>query len=83
MKKSENKKTKVKGNKKPIITISKKILSLSLLPMIIVYELVATVGAKALETGIEKQLDQTLQHVAVRQEQPNTNLNEGDIPGDK
>ena len=58
MKKTENKKTKVKGNKKPFFTISKKILALSLLPMIIVCALVATVGAKALETGIEKQIEQ-------------------------
>ena len=57
MKKTENKKTKVKGNKKPFFTISKKILALSLLPMIIVCALVATVGAKALETGIEKQIE--------------------------
>ena len=60
MKKTENKKTKVKGNKKPFFTISKKILALSLLPMIIVCALVATVGAKALETGIEKQIEQSL-----------------------
>ena len=53
MKKTENKKTEVKGKKKPFFTISKKILALSLLPMIIVCALVATVGSRALEAGIE------------------------------
>ena len=57
MKKTENKKTEVKGKKKPFFTISKKILALSLLPMIIVCALVATVGSRALEAGIEEQID--------------------------
>ena len=83
MKKTENKKTKVKGNKKPFFTISKKILALSLLPMIIVCALVATVGAKALETGIEKQIEQSLQIVGVSVDETYTNLYEGDYTRDK
>ena len=65
MKKTENKKTKVKGKKRPFFTISKKILALSLLPMIIVCALVATVGSRALEAGIEKQIEKALQIVGV------------------
>ena len=83
MKKTENRKTKVKGNKKPFFTISKKILALSLLPMIIVCALVATVGAKALETGIEKQIEQSLQIVGVSVDETYTNLYEGDYTRDK
>ena len=83
MKKTENKKTKVKGNKKPFFTISKKILALSLLPMIIVCALVATVGAKTLETGIEKQIEQSLQIVGVSVDETYTNLYEGDYTRDK
>ena len=82
MKKTENKKTKVKGNKKPFFTISKKILALSLLPMIIVCALVATVGAKALETGIEKQIEQSMQLVGVSVDETYTNLYEGDYTRD-
>lgn len=80
MKKTENRKTKVKGNKKPFFTISKKILALSLLPMIIVCALVATVGAKALETGIEKQIEQSLQIVGVSVDETYTNLYEAITP---
>ena len=83
MKKTENKKTEVKGKKKPFFTISKKILALSLLPMIIVCALVATVGAKALETGIEKQIEQSLQIVGVSVDETYTNLYEGDYSRDK
>ena len=83
MKKTENKKTEVKGKKKPFFTISKKILALSLLPMIIVCALVATVGAKALETGIEKQIEQSLQIVGVSVDETYTNLYEGDYTRDK
>ena len=83
MEKTENKKTKVKGKKKPFFTISKKILALSLLPMIIVCALVATVGSKALETGIEKQIEQSLQIVGVSVDETYTNLYEGDYTRDK
>ena len=64
MEKTENKKTKVKGKKKPFFTISKKILALSLLPMIIVCALVATVGSRALEAGIEEQIEKALHQTA-------------------
>lgn len=82
MKKTESRKTKVKG-KKPFFTISKKILSLSLLPMIIVCALVATVGSRALETGIEEQIKQSLQIVGVSVDETYTNLYEGDYSRDK
>ena len=41
--------------------------------MIIVCALVATVGAKALETGIEKQIEQSLQIVGVSVDETYTN----------
>ena len=83
MKKTENKKTKVKGKKRPFFTISKKILALSLLPMIIVCALVATVGSRALEAGIEKQIEKALQIVGVSVDETYTNLYEGDYTKDK
>ena len=78
----EQENEKQKGTK-AIFTISKKILALSLLPMIIVCALVATVGAKALETGIEKQIEQSLQIVGVSVDETYTNLYEGDYTRDK
>ncbi len=51
--------------------------------MIIVCALVATVGAKALETGIEKQIEQSLQIVGVSVDETYTNLYEGDYTRDK
>ena len=83
MKKTENKKTEVKGKKKPFFTISKKILALSLLPMIIVCALVATVGSRALEAGIEEQIEKALQIVGVSVDETYTNLYEGDYTRDK
>ena len=83
MKKTENKKTEVKGKKKPFFTISKKILALSLLPMIIVCALVATVGSRALEAGIEAQIEKALQIVGVSVDETYTNLYEGDYTRDK
>ena len=91
MKKTENKKTKVKGNtakrekkqRKTFFTISKKILALSLLPMIIVCALVATVGSRALEAGIEEQIEKALQIVGVSVDETYTNLYEGDYTRDK
>ena len=83
MKKTENKKTEVKGKKKPFFTISKKILELSLLPMIIVCALVATVGSRALEAGIEEQIEKALQIVGVSVDETYTNLYEGDYTRDK
>ena len=83
MEKTENKKTKVKGKKKPFFTISKKILALSLLPMIIVCALVATVGSRALEAGIEEQIEKALQIVGVSVDETYTNLYEGDYTRDK
>lgn len=84
MKKTESKKTRVKGKKgKTFFTISKKILALSLLPMIIVCALVATVGSKALESGIEEQIEQSLQIVGVSVDETYTNLYEGDYSRDK
>lgn len=91
MEKTENKKTKVKGNtakrekkqRRTFFTISKKILSLSLLPMIIVCALVATVGSRALEAGIEKQIEKALQIVGVSVDETYTNLYEGDYTKDK
>ena len=83
MKKTENKKTKVKGKKRPFFTISKKILALSLLPMIIVCALVATVGSRALEAGIEEQIEKALQIVGVSVDETYTNLYEGDYTRDK
>ena len=74
---------KTESRKKPFFTISKKILSLSLLPMIIVCTLVATVGSRALEAGIEEQIEKALQIVGVSVDETYTNLYEGDYTQDK
>ena len=51
--------------------------------MIIVCALVATVGSRALETGIEEQIKQSLQIVGVSVDETYTNLYEGDYSRDK
>jgi len=51
--------------------------------MIIVCALVATVGSRALEAGIEKQIEKALQIVGVSVDETYTNLYEGDYTKDK
>lgn len=67
----------------PAVSISVKILALCQIPMIIVCILVASVGATTLKSGIEDEIEKSLQIVGVSVDETYTNLYEGDYTRDQ
>ena len=80
MKGKKPKETVVKGKvkRKRFLTFSKKLVALCQIPMLVLCVVITVYSARALQTGIEGEIEKSLQIVAASVNETYTNLYEGD-----
>lgn len=78
VKKPRAKKQKKIGEKKRIFTIARKILALCLIPLVVTCVVVTVISARALRSGLETEVQKSLQIVATSVSETYTNLYAGD-----
>lgn len=78
VKKPRAKKQKKIGEKKRIFTIARKILALCLIPLVVTCIVVTVISARALRSGLETEVQKSLQIVATSVSETYTNLYAGD-----
>lgn len=64
--------------RKRFLTFSKKLVGLCLLPMILICVIITIFSTQSLRNGVEKEIEKSLQIVAVSMDETYTNLYEGD-----